>query len=396
MAWTRPLADPSRHPREGDDRAVSPVVGMILVLAVSTMGVLAVLYWGVPTVADMKSDAEFQAVANQFRDLSSNIDKLTRGTPGETAKRWRPSFERGAITFEEDDQRWILGTDIAEGTSDTHDWAIGSAYDTDNNVTIANLDDGPTAEDVFVDAWELDAGVETDLNVSSAEDCSSTSTTDDMGSAETIDRPDAHYFCIYDQDGKIYPLDGETVKFEVTDTSDNILARFYLLDVGSIHYSMTLGPTGRDAYHTNGAVVEGKIVEGDQTELDVATDPPFGPPRDAGDTTRFFGRLVEFQGQGSFGGSDSDRFKLLMSLYSTDVIEDHEDVQSLKVWIDGTTQDAWYEYLTLDGTDYNFTEEDPGDVPPSKHDDPQTFVEMRPNDPFDLKLVQSIVDLKVN
>lgn len=397
MAWTSPPTVRRDPPREADDRGVSPVVGMILVLAVSTMGVLAVLYWGVPTVAQMKSNAEFQAVSNQFKALNANIDELTRGTPGETAKRWRPSFQRGAVTFSETGHRWIVGTDIAEGTSDSHNWTVASLYDDDNNFTLALLDENsPSSVSVSVDAWKLDAGVETPLNVNSAESCSSTSNPDDMSGTESIDDGSSHYFCIYDTDDNKFPTDGDTMKFEVTDGSGNVLARFYLLEVGSIHYSMTLGPTGRDAYHTNGAVIEGKLVEGDQSELDVVTDPPFGPPRQAGETTRFFGRLVEFQGEGAFGGSAARRFRLLMSLYSTDVIEDHEDVQSLKVWVDGDTQGAWYEYYTMGGTSYEFDEVPSQTVSPSDLPNPPKYIEYRPSGGFDLKLVQSIVKLQVN
>lgn len=386
MAWHPLPAAPQPDPREGDDRAVSPVVGMILVLGVTVVGVAAVLYWGVPTVADMKSDAEFQAVKNQFRDLNSNMDELTRGTPGETAKRWQPAFERGAITINEDDQRWVIGTDIAEGTSNTHDWALDSVYDDDNNFTLANLDGG-TTDNVTVDAWTVDAGVETAITVSDAKHCDQTSDTDDMDPNTVADGTE-QYLCLY-EDGDKFAIDGEnTLKFEVKNfTTGDVRARFYLLDVGTLRYIMTMGPSQRDAYHTNGAVVAGHISDESQINLDVETDPPFGPPREVGSSDRFFGRLVDFQGSGSFGGTDASQFSLLMSLYSTDVLEDAEDVQSLKVWVDGDTQDAWYEYYTVDGTEYQFEERNPSLVP--------KYIEDRPASNFDLKIVLSVVELKV-
>lgn len=381
MAWRTLPADPRPHPREGDDRAVSPVVGMILVLGVTVVGVVAVLYWGVPTVADMKSDAEFQAVLNQYRDLNANVDELTRGTPGETAKRWKPAFERGAVTFQEDDERWIVGTDLADG----EDWGLADIYDENNNITLANLPDG-TSNNVTLSAWTVDAGVETAITVGDAKDCSSTSDTTEMD-GEIIDDGDEQYLCLY-KDGSKFTVDGETLKFEVADeASGDALARFYLVDIGTLHYIMTMGPSQRDAYHTNGAVVAGHIDDDSQIHLDVRTDPPFGPPRDVGGTSRFFGRLVDFQGQGAFGGTDATRFSLLMSLYSTDILEDTEDVDSLKVWVDGETQEAWYDYYTADGTDYQFTEQNPSGAP--------KFIEDRPSDSFDLKLILSVVDLEV-
>lgn len=383
MAWKSLTADPQPPPRDGDDHAVSPVVGMILVLGVTVVGVVAVLYWGVPTVANMKSDAEFQSVQNQFQDLDANVDDLTRGTPGETAKRWQPAFERGGITFDEDDERWILATDLASD----EDWGLADVYDTDNNITLANLPKG-TDHTVTVDAWTVDTGVETPITVSDADDCSSTSDTDDMDPV-TIDDGDDRYLCLYDTGGSRFFVDGETVKLEVVDdaTGDK-LARLYILDMGTLRYIMTMGPSQRDAYHTNGAVIAGHIDDESQIHLDVKTDPPFGPPRDVGGETRFFGRLVDFQGQGAVSGSDATRFSLLMSLYSTDLLEDSEDVHSLKVWIDGRTSEAWYDYYTTDGTDYRFETRDPAGAP--------EFIEDRPSSStFDLKILLSVVELKV-
>lgn len=379
MAWTTLTADPRDPPREGDDRAVSPVIGMILVLGVTVVGVMAVLYWGLPQVSDMKSEAEFQAVEQQFEDLNSNIDALTRGTPGETAKRWQPAFERGAVTFENGSQRWILLTDVKSG----EDWALGSLYDEDNNFTVFNTASG-TDHDIAVDAWTIDAGVEDPITVSDAVDCSATSDTDDMD-AVTVASGDTQYLCLY-EDNERFPVDGETLKLEIRDDSltgdDAILARAYLFDVGALHYIMTMGPSQRDAFQTNGA-----LVAGEPDDLEVRTDPPFGPPRDAGDTTRFFGRIIELDGEGAFGGTDAQRFSVLLSLYSTATLEDTDGVESLKVWVDGETADAWYEYYTRDNTAYAFVKDQPSEVP--------DYLDYSPTGGFDLKLVHSIVDMEV-
>lgn len=374
-SWETPSAVPRRRPREGDDRGVSPVVGMILILGVTTVGIVAVLYWGVPTIADMKSDAEFTAISNQFRDLNANVEDLTRGTPGETAKRWQPSFQQGGLSFEADQERWILGTDVASG----HNWSVASLYDTDNNFTVANAVGNPssgTDATIQVDAWAVDAGVEDPVTVSDAADCSSGD--DDPMDDTTVNTGETQYLCLY-QDGDQFEVSGTTLKLEISE-SGTVLARFYVMDVGRLHYVMTMGPSQRDAYHTNGAVVDGE-----PDDLVVQTDPPFGPPRDAGDSTRFFARMIEYEGQGSLGGSDADQVRILMSLYSTDILEDTGDVHSLKVWVDGDTSDAWYDYLGDDQTDYEFQRADPASVP--------EFLTY--TDTFDLKIVHSVVELTV-
>src|SRR5687768_8431339 len=55
------------------DDAVSPVVGMILVLGISIVGIAAILYWGLPAIDEMKANVEHRSLESQFRELDATI-----------------------------------------------------------------------------------------------------------------------------------------------------------------------------------------------------------------------------------------------------------------------------------------------------------------------------------
>src|SRR5579884_3487815 len=97
--------------RIADDRGVSPVVGMILVLAISIVGIAAILYWGLPAIDEMKANVEHRSVQGQFQDLDATLKELVAGTTEKTAKRWQPTLNRGEIAVKNNTEPWLFATD---------------------------------------------------------------------------------------------------------------------------------------------------------------------------------------------------------------------------------------------------------------------------------------------
>src|SRR5438874_5489109 len=93
-----------------DDRAVSPVIGMILVLGISVVGIAAIMYWGLPAIDEMKANVEYRSVQTQFTELDSTIQELVAGTTEKTAKRWDPAIQRGEFAVSNNTEGWVYAT----------------------------------------------------------------------------------------------------------------------------------------------------------------------------------------------------------------------------------------------------------------------------------------------
>ena len=75
--WARPFA---RAPRFVQDAAaVTPVVGTILVLAISTIGIAVVMNWGLPAVQQTKAESERLGVLDQFHVFDAVGESVMRG-----------------------------------------------------------------------------------------------------------------------------------------------------------------------------------------------------------------------------------------------------------------------------------------------------------------------------
>ena len=102
-----------RRMRKVEDDGVSPVIGMILVLAISILGMAAILYWGLPAIDEMKANVEHRSVQSQFLDLDGTIKELVAGTTEKTAKRWLPTINRGEINVKNNTESRVSAVDMA-------------------------------------------------------------------------------------------------------------------------------------------------------------------------------------------------------------------------------------------------------------------------------------------
>ncbi len=318
------------------DDAVSPVIGMILVLAISVVGIGAILVWGLPTIDAMKERVEYKSVQNQFHELDSSVRELVAGTAGKTAKRWQPTMSRGAINVEANSERWLVTID--KGTS--YDFTYLDFEDNDNSLTIANHD--AAAKSVIVRAGTIDGSAELAVNASAV-----SGTPAQMTTAVSIPAGGSKAFYFYKTNGQPRTLSGTSFHFEIL-IGTTVVSEAWLTDVGTIHYSLDSARDDMHVYSSNGAIIMGQ-----GTGIYVENQPPIPPPRTSAGSHRFFMRMVQFNGTGSFSGEG--RFDVLLSLYATATLADESGVTSAKVYVTGNLTNAWHTFFLDTTRGYSFT-----------------------------------------
>lgn len=352
----QPFAYASRARLLDRDDGVSPVVGMILVLGVSIVGIAAILYWGLPAIDEMKANVEFRSAQTQFEELDATVKELVAGTTEKTAKRWQPTLNRGQVGVYNNTEKWLF-------TVDTYVTGI-----TDNNIVWLNLSDGDsnftlhslnTSDDVKVEAYIVHGtSSATPLNVTAADaDMPSTTFTDfPQQSVQTdVVTMGSRMFRV-SQDGVDRRIENATFKFVVYSGSD-VIAQAWYAATGRIDFNLEAGLGSKAVVANNGAVLTG--VNGGYA---IVNSPPLPPPSVTSGISRTFARLVLMGGNASFAGTDT--FDMLISLYATATLAsydcaatDHTDcVRGVKFFNYGTYQQPWYQHLQNRNRGYGFQE----------------------------------------
>ncbi len=319
---------------------MSPVIGMIMILAISVVGVSAVLVWGLPAIESMKEQVEYKSVQNQFDELDATVRELVAGTAGKTAKRWQPSLSRGGITIEANTERWLVATD----RDASYNFTYIEFVDADNALKIVNH--GASSVTIMVNASLVDGASETLLNVSAVSGSSIPMTT---AGAVTIASGASQEFWTYTTVGVARSHYEGTFHFEITDsTTSQTVGEAWIVDTGAIHYKLIGAAQPRHVYSSNGAIIPG---QGDGFFVD--NTPPIPAPRTSAGSHRFFMRTVQFNGTGSFSGEA--RFDVLFSLYSTATLSDETGVPRIKIYATGNLTNAWHTFFLDEARGYNFT-----------------------------------------
>lgn len=335
--------------REEDDSGVSPVIGMILVLAISVVGIAAILYWGLPAIDEMKANVEYRSVQTQFGELDSTIKELVAGTTEKTAKRWQPVQNRGSIAVISDSEPWLYELELYNASYNSLAWS--GFTDGDNMFTIWNR--GTDLNYLTVTAAIVTGnGLPTRLNLS----------IDGVGPAgvqmdeTTLANASSMSFRLFvngttPADASPVNLGSALYKIQVYN-GKSLIAEAWYAKTGRIDYQLS-AVTDRAIIYNNGAIISSAA--GSAT---MANSPPIPPSLNTAGVPRFFGRLVVLNGSAGFAGQD--RFDLLISLYSTATLASYDCaapdgtdcVNAVKLFVWGTQKPVWDGYLVRPGFGY--------------------------------------------
>lgn len=352
-AWERPAAS-TRGLRPADD-AVSPVVGMILVLGISIVGTASILYWGLPAIDEMKANVEFRSVEGQFSELDATLKELVAGTTEKTAKRWQPSLNRGELSVRSGEEGWLFATEPYNATAN-HDLGWSSFADGDSQFTLHNLAATPITW-VKVECYVVTGTSSlTALNVSLSSASRVQMTGADLVLLAAGATKDFHLF---ERDVNANnPVNLVDATFECrVYTGASLIAEAWYAETGTIAYDLSAGIGRKSIVENNGA-----ILVGDGESYAITNSPSLPPATTTAGVPRFFGRAIVLTGDAAFAGED--RFDLLVSLYSSAVLGSYDCAssartdcaESSKIYVYGDLQDIWYPYLTNSGKGYTFTQ----------------------------------------
>lgn len=345
-AWSALSSSPASR-----DDAVSPVVGMILVLAISIVGTATILYWGLPAIDEMKANVEYRSVQGQFAELDATLKELAAGTTEKTANRWQPSLSRGEIAVRNGTEGWLFATE-PYNASFNHDLGWSGFKDGDNAFTLHNLANQPLIA-VKIECYTVSGTSSlTALNVS-------TSANDRAQMISTLVDPsgtkDFHLFVKNVGATTPVPLKDATFKCRVY-TGSSLIAEAWYANVGAIRYNLHGGLGDRSIVANNGA-----LMVGSGGSWSIVNSPSIPAQTTTAGTHRFFGRSLVLYGDSSFAGDH--QFDLLVSLYSTSVLGSYDCasdaftdcVETSKIFIYGDYQAPWHAYLTNAGKGYTFS-----------------------------------------
>ena len=348
-AWEQPPSSP--RTRVPDDRAVSPVVGMILVLGISIVGTASILYWGLPAIDEMKANVEYRSVEGQFGELDATLKELVAGTTAKTAKRWQPSINRGEVLIRNGTEGWLFATDTYNA-SVNHDVGWSSFADGDNRFTLHNM--GVPLNWYKVECHNVTGTSSlTALNVSvSAASDDQMLPKDEVWPAGTT--KDFHLWVKDAGTNTPVPIQSSTFKCRLS-TGISVVAEAWYANLGRIDYALRAGMGEKRITENNGA-----LLEGGGSSWAITNSPSLPPATTTGGVHRFFGRSLVLFGNASFAGED--RFDLLVSLYSTAILASYDCaaqaktdcVETSKIYVFGDLKDPWYAYLTNTGQGYTF------------------------------------------
>lgn len=334
-----------------DDDGVSPVIGMILVLAISIVGIAGILYWGLPAIDEMKANVEHRSVQSQFQDLDATLKELVAGTTEKTAKRWNPTINRGEVGVRNNTESWVFAADgyQADGailsSKGSYDFGWANLADGNQSFTVWNAA-WFGLNNTKVEAYTVGAGASlTQLNLS-LEGVNAPGA-QNSGISNWYPNTSKSFTAYVSSTTTVVRLNGGPFYFRIYNGS-TIVGEAWYMNTSRVDYALHAGVSDRTVTENNGAVLTG--VAGSYT---IVNSPPIPPPSTTSGTHRFFARALLING--SAAGAGDNQFDLLISLYATSVLatkdcalSTHTDcVSAAKVYIYGSSlQTAWYAYLT--------------------------------------------------
>ncbi|MGQ0535638.1 MAG: DUF7289 family protein [Methanobacteriota archaeon] len=366
----------------GDCLAVSPVVGMVLVLAISVSGIAMIVSWGMPAIGEMQANVELRSSVKQFEGLDGQLRLLT-GTASKTTPRWQPSFRSGTLSVASNDHRWVATLDVKSG----YNMSLSSVGDRDNFVRFTNKAAFPIDQFIFK-AYELSGSAESALVVSSTSTCATPTRPGPYSLAAGASG--TAYLC---KSSQPYNLQNAAARLDFLNHSiaadqGNVTSRAFVVDTGAIKFKTGGGFVPKEVYSNNGALLYGAQGK----NLTIGNTPLTPPPRSftsASGTTvwSLFVRIIQFNGTADYSGGRTP--SILLNLYDTSKRADETNVSGgVRVTIYGGLRDSWYSYLLEPTHNYRFSK-----VEETISGESLVSLYQKETTTFEVKIVHSVVTI---
>jgi hypothetical protein len=303
-------------------------------MAISILGIAAILFWGIPSIEQMRAQSQFDSVLMQFNDIYDKMGTLIHQTGA--AEPVVISANSGSIELGSKGERWIVSYCVQSG----YDITYTGLGDQDDSFTIRN--NGTSISNLQVAAKIIQGNTYTTLNVKGAGNASlPTSLASGVSMAVYLKK----------SNWASQPISGITLYFSIS-SGANLIAEFYLFDVGYISYSMD-SPAGQfNIMSSNGGTLAS------YPAYSWVRNSPFISNRsDASGKSQLFMHMILINGSGGAGISGGYNYPILLSRTSS-IIETtgqlaKKDVYKLRISvlsITGSNAQKWLDWL--DARDY--------------------------------------------
>lgn len=331
-----PRTPSGRHPGRRlrrlarDTAAVTPLVGTVLILGVSTFGLAVVLTWGLPSMEQTQAKAEIDGVFEQFHSLEEIQQDVMRSGASGKASTGGVSFSQGELTRTQGSVFIVQSHDRLYNIDDTHRYWAHMVDSSDPFVVHVQALDGAPTSDRYVTASTVDPDTEKQVGSVTAFNAD--------GRAEVTVTRDA--------------LEGGTLRIRVMHLADDALGEpndFRIMDAwvmpaGALEYE-------RDTrWGRTGVILEmGSVITDYPSGMHVHTDPLVRQETHSSGETRFLSVFTPVLTGGpgdapvESTGPGTHPLRFLLDLNMLHVTG--RDVVSAGVHVDGPRADLWYDHF---------------------------------------------------
>ncbi len=316
-----------------DTVAVTPVVGTIMILAISAFGIGVVMTWGLPGIKQTQAEAEIDSVTEQFLSVEEMMHNVMRSGASGKASSGGISFSQGEIKRTDGTLMIASAHHVIENPDvvDSNRYRITVTDPGDPLVLEVEARDGAETANRYVDAYGVDPDSETLF-------ASQGNWVSDVISL-SIDRDD-----IGQRTLRVRVM--HEADAAIGEPEDFTLMQGWALPLGAVEYAR------QTPFGVTGVVLEmGSVITEYETGRHIHTDPLIRREGDADPTgeTRFLSIFAPtltggeddaaFESTGP--GTHSLRLKLTLNLLQIP----GQDVRDVDLHIAGDRSQVWYEYF---------------------------------------------------
>lgn len=323
----RPLRRLRRLAR--DTAAVTPVVGTIMILAISAFGLAVVFAWGLPSLKQTQAEAEIDAVYDQFLSMEEMLQNIMRSGASGKASSGGISFSQGELKRTEGN---LLAVSVHHQTfsaNDSHRYRVSILDPGDPLVIQVEGVNDANLTDRYVDAYMVDPDQEKQIDSRSA-------WTNDKIEL-TIDREDIG-------EGTLRVRVMHEAKPTIGEPDPFTLMQSWVFPLGAVEYT-------RDTnFGVTSVILEmGALVTDYETGNHVHTDPLLRSELDAEGDPRFVSLFAPVMTGGpndaalESTGAGTHELRLLLNLNILQI--PGQDVKEADMHMVGPRNDTWYEHF---------------------------------------------------